>query len=100
MDREGAIHACARAGSTPFEGLKGAAHLIGRVFSDENWQAITLAQHCQNELNIEVEIVDLAQSFWQRKKLRRQGVKRTPQFVLDGQLLPPLTNIADLHPYL
>jgi hypothetical protein len=100
VDREGATHACARAGTTPFEGLKGAAHLVGRVFSEEDWQAINLAQVCKEDPHIEVEIVDISQSFWQRWKLHRQGIKQTPQFVVEEQLLPPITSMAELRHHL
>lgn len=96
VDREGAVHACAQAGSTPFDGLKGAAHLLGRVFTDADWQAINIAQVCQDTMKIDIEIVDISQSFWQRMKLRRQGVKETPQFLVDGQCLPPIKKLEEL----
>ncbi|MFX0169959.1 MAG: hypothetical protein ACFE89_11465 [Candidatus Hodarchaeota archaeon] len=100
VDRESAVHACAKAGSKPFESLKGTSQLFGRVFSDKDWYAITLAQSCHTTQGIDIEIIDFSESFWQRLKLRRQGIKHTPQFVVDDQQLPPITSIADLQGYL
>lgn len=96
VDREGAQHACARAGSTPFQGLKGASHLIGRVFPDSDWNALCLAKALQEARRCEVIVVDLGKSFLRRLKLRRQGIRKTPQFVVNGQLLPPVTSLEEL----
>jgi hypothetical protein len=96
VDREGALHACAQAGSLPFQGLKGASHLIGRVYLDADWQALCIAQALQENKGVEVEVVDVSRSFWLRRKLRRLGIRKTPQFVVDGQLLPTITSVEQL----
>ncbi|MFX1562510.1 MAG: hypothetical protein ACFFDP_04305 [Promethearchaeota archaeon] len=96
VDREGAQHACARAGDTPFQGLKDASHLIGRVFPDPDWKALCLAQALQEARKCEVVVIDLGKGFLRRLKLRRQGIRKTPQFVVNGQLLPPVTSLDEL----
>ena len=45
-------------------------------------------------------MVDLAESFWRRIKLRRQGISKTPRFVVDGQVLPPITSFDQLAEFL
>jgi len=47
-----------------------------------------------------VEVVDLSSSFWLRLKLRRQGIRRTPQFVVNGRLLPKIESSEQLASYL
>ena len=74
--------------------------LAGRAFPDADWQAINLIQRLQGETQCVVEVVDLSQSFRQRLKLRRQGIKKTPQFTLDGEVLPPITSYDQLTNFL
>lgn len=80
--------------------LKTPAHLAGRVFPDADWKAISFVQRLQDEKSCEVEIVDLAKGLWRRMKLRRQGIGKTPQFVVDGQLLPSITSFEQLAEFL
>jgi hypothetical protein len=74
--------------------------LAGRAFPDADWQAINLIQRLQEETQCAVEVVDLAQSFRQRLQLRRRGIKKTPQFTVDGQVLPPITSYEQLAEFL
>jgi hypothetical protein len=88
--------ACERHHGVDVDRLKTPAHLRGRAFPDTDWQAINLAQRLQQEKQCEVEVIDLAQNFWQRIRLRRRGIGKTPQFVIDEQLLPPITSFDQL----
>jgi hypothetical protein len=83
-----------------FDRLKGSEHLAGRAFPDADWQAISLAQRLQGERDCEVEIIDIAKGLFRRMKLRRQGVRKTPTFVVDGQVLPLITNFDQLTEFL
>ena len=74
--------------------------LAGRAFPDADWQAINLIRRLQDETQCAVEVVDLSQSFRQRLKLRRQGIKKTPQFTLDGEVLPTITSYDQLTSFL
>jgi len=96
VDREGALHACAQAGQTPFARLKGAARLIGRAYPDSDWQALCIAQSVQDGAEVEVEVIDVSRSLVDRLKLRRQGITKTPQFVANGRLLPPIKDHDEL----
>ena len=75
-------------------------HLQGRVFSDADWQAINLVQRIQAETGCEVEIVDLAKGMLRRMRLRRRGISKTPTFVVDGKVLPPITSYEQLAKFL
>lgn len=92
--------ACERHHGIDVDRQKTTAHLAGRAFPDTDWQAINLAQRLQEETHCEVEIVDLSESFWRRIKLRRQGIGKTPRFVVDGQVLPPITSFDQLTEFL
>jgi hypothetical protein len=83
-----------------FDRLKGTAHLAGRAFPDEDWQAINFARRLQEERRCEVEVVDLAGSFWRRIKLRRRGIGKTPTFVVDDEVLPPIASFDQLAEFL
>jgi hypothetical protein len=96
VDREGALHACAQARQKAFAGLKGAAHLVGRVYPDADWQALCIAQSVQDGSKVEFEIVDLAKGLVRRLKLRRQGITKTPQFMVAGRLLPLIKSPEEL----
>ena len=74
--------------------------LAGRAFPDADWQAINLLLRLQEDIECAAEVVDLARSFRQRFQLRRRGIKRTPQFTLDGEVLPPITSYDQLAKFL
>jgi len=74
--------------------------LAGRAFPDADWQAINLLRRLQEETECAVEVVDLAKSLRQRFQLRRRGIKRTPQFTLNGEVSPPITSYDQLAKFL
>ena len=80
VDKEGARHACAQAGSTPFEGL---AHYPGEadrgVLPVEDRNAIIAVESFCRKNNHEFEVVDFTDlSFLSKLRLRRKGVKSFP----------------------
>jgi glutaredoxin len=80
IDREGAIHACARAGSLPFEKM---AHypgdLNGHLLSVEEKNAIAAVEAFCKKNGYHFEIVDFAElNFLSKIKLKRKGVKTFP----------------------
>lgn len=100
VDKEGAMHACAQAGSTPFTGLKDAVNRPNRVYTDADWEALKIAEVLQKNTGVNVEIIDISQSFVQRLKLLSKGGIRTPQFVINGEKMPSITSVDQLASYL
>ena len=80
LDKEGAQHACAQAGSKAFEGLK---HLPGPTdngyLSESERNAIIVVEDFCNKKGFECEVVDLARiGFLARIRLRLNGLSRLP----------------------
>ncbi|MFQ5758982.1 MAG: hypothetical protein ACE5IF_04840 [Candidatus Bathyarchaeia archaeon] len=80
VDKEGAQHACARAGSSAFSGLK---HYPGamdnRYLSEEEKQAITLIEEICKKNQLDFEIVDLGKSgFLAKTKAFVKGIRKFP----------------------
>jgi hypothetical protein len=77
VDKEGAMHACAQAGKTAFQGLERVSNLLGdRYLCDEERRALTfIEEYCRNN-GLEYEVIDLAaMSFLQKLQLRMKGIK-------------------------
>lgn len=79
VDKEGAMHACARAQKTAFEGLERFSRISGkRYLADEESEfLIRIEDFCKNN-GLEFEVIDLgAMSFLTKLKLKMKGL-RTP----------------------
>ncbi len=87
VDKEGAQHACARAGSTAFSGLQrfpGA--MDDRYLTDEERNAIILVESFCKHRGLEYEVVDLAgKSFLGRMKFMLKGVASFPVITFEGK---------------
>lgn len=80
VDKEGAQHACAQAGSTAFAGLR---HFPGsmedRYLSDSERRAIVAVEDFCRKKGLECEVVDLAgKGFLAKMRLRLRGLMRLP----------------------
>jgi len=80
VDKEGAMHACAQAGSSAFSGLK---HYPGsmdnRYLSDEERKAIIAVEDFCNKHNLESETIDVAtMGFLTKIKLKAKGLMNFP----------------------
>jgi len=80
VDKEGAMHACAGAGSSAFSGLK---HYPGsmdnRYLSDEEKKAIIAVEDFCKEYNLEFDIIDVAtRGFLTKMKLKAKGLMNFP----------------------
>ena len=77
VDKEGAMHACAQAGKTAFQGLGSVSNLLGnRYLCDEDRKALTSVEECCKGNGLEYEVIDLgAMSYLQRLRLRMKGIK-------------------------
>jgi hypothetical protein len=76
VDKEGAMHACAQAQKTAFQGLGQRAGLLGnRYLCNEDEQVLAQVENfCKNN-GLECSVIDLgAMSFLARLKLRMKGV--------------------------
>ena len=80
VDKEGAQHACAQAGSSAFSGLK---HYPGavdnRYLSEEERQAIALVEDFCKKNRLDFEIVDLGKrGFLTKAKAFVKGIRKLP----------------------
>lgn len=80
VDKEGAQHACAQAGSTAFSGLK---HYPGamdnRYISEEEKKAIIAVENFCAKKGYEFEVVDLATAgFFTKIRLKAKGLMNFP----------------------
>jgi hypothetical protein len=76
VDKEGAMHACAQAQKTAFQGLKRYSGLFGnRYLCDEDKEVLRRVEDfCKNN-GLQYDIIDLGTtSFLARLKLRMKGV--------------------------
>jgi hypothetical protein len=77
VDKEGAMHACAQAQKTAFQGLERRAGLFGkRYLSDEDREVLMRIEgYCKNNA-LEYEVVDVGRlSFLAKLGLRLKGIK-------------------------
>jgi hypothetical protein len=77
VDKEGAMHACAQAQKTAFQGLERHAGLFGnRYLSDEDREVLMRIEgYCKNN-GLEYEVVDVgSMGFLARVGLRMKGIK-------------------------
>ena len=86
VDKEGAQHACAQAGSSAFDDLK---HYPGpmdeRYISVEEKKAMATVEAFCEEHGLEFEVVDFAElGFLTKLRLKRKGIKDFPT-VLYGE---------------
>jgi hypothetical protein len=89
VDKEGAQHACAQAGSTPFSGLK---HYPGamddRYISEEEKKAIIAVENFCARKGYEFEVIDLATaSFFTKIKLKARGLMNFPAVSYKGKVI-------------
>ena len=76
VDKEGAMHACAQAQKTAFQGLEHHAGLFGkRYLPDGDREVLTRIENfCKNNA-LEYEVVDVgSMSFLARLALRKKGI--------------------------
>jgi hypothetical protein len=77
VDKEGAMHACARAQKTAFERLAQVSSIVGnRYLSDEDAEVLERVKKFCNDNGLELEVVDVGtMNFIQKLRLRLQGIK-------------------------
>ena len=80
VDKEGAQHACAQAGSTAFSGLKHyPSSMDNRYFSDKERDALTAVENFCKKKGYEFEVIDLAEKgFLTKMRLRLKGLTNLP----------------------
>jgi len=97
IDKEGAMHACAQAQKTAFQGLEHHAGLFGkRYLSDEDREVLMrIDGFCRNN-GLEYEVVDVGRmSSVAKLGLRRKGVK-TPAICAGDKTLCGIPSDEDL----
>lgn len=79
VDKEGAMHACAQAQKTAFQGLERFSTIGGnRYLSDEEREVLKRVEFFCKDNGLEFEVVDLGpMGFWARLKMKMKGL-RTP----------------------
>jgi len=77
IDKEGAMHACAHAQKTAFQGLERFSSIIGnRYLCDEEREFLTRVKDFCKKNDLEFEVIDLGtMSFLARFKLKMRGLK-------------------------
>jgi len=77
VDKEGAMHACARAQKTAFEGLARVSGLLGnRYLFDEDKEALKRVAEFCNSNCLEFEVVDIGtMNFIKKLRLKVRGIK-------------------------
>lgn len=80
VDKEGAQHACAQAGSIAFSGLKHyPSSMDNRYFSDKERDALTAVENFCKKKGYEFEVIDLAEKgFLTKMRLRLKGLTNLP----------------------
>jgi len=83
IDKEGAMHACAQAGSSAFSGLKNyPGSMDNRYLSDEEKKAIITVEDFCNKHNLEFETIDVAiMGSLTQMKLKAKGLMNFPAIV-------------------
>jgi hypothetical protein len=104
VDKEGAMHACAQAQKTAFQGLEQRSSLFGnRYLRNENREVLTRVEDfCKNN-GLQYNIIDLGtMSFLARLRLTLKGVK-APAICCGEKILygvpseEDLKKLCDLH---
>lgn len=76
VDKEGAMHACARAQKTAFQGLERFSSLGNRCLSDEQGEVLVRVEDFCNNNGLEFDVIDLGTiGFLRRLKLKMKGLK-------------------------
>jgi hypothetical protein len=97
VDKEGAMHACAQAQKTAFEGLGQHAGLFGqRYLPDEDREVLSRVEDfCKNN-SLEYEVVDVgSMSFLAKLALRKKGIK-TPAICAEEKTLCGVPSDEDM----
>ncbi len=97
VDKEGAMHACARAGNMPFEALRNyPGGMDGKLISSEEKSAIISVELFCKRNGYQFDIVDFAKlSFWSRRRLRKD-VKSFPAISCGERFLCAVPTEDDL----
>lgn len=101
IDKEGAMHACAQAQKTAFQGLEHHADLFGkRYLSDEDREVLMrIDNFCKNNA-LEYEVVDVGRlSFLAKLGLRKKGI-RTPAICVGEKTLCGIPSDEDMKKFL
>lgn len=78
IDKEGALHGCAQAQKTAFQGLGCFSSLGNRCLSDEQREVLMRVEDFCNNNSLEFEVIDLGTTgFLRRLKLRMKGLKNS-----------------------
>ncbi|MGC9346205.1 MAG: hypothetical protein ACP5ER_05395 [Candidatus Bathyarchaeales archaeon] len=80
VDKEGAMHACAQAQKTAFQGLERFSSIGGnRYLSDEEREVLMCVEDFCKDNGLEFEVVDLGiMGFLARLKLKMKGLRTLP----------------------
>lgn len=97
VDKEGAVHACARAQKTAFEGLARVSGIVGnRHLCDDDYKALGRVKEFGDSRGLEFEVVDVAAlSFLGKLRLRMKGV-RTPAIAYKDRIFTGVPTKEDL----
>jgi len=97
VDKEGAMHACAQAQKTAFQGLERFSRIGGnRYLSDEQREVLMRVENFCKDNGLEFEVVDLGTiSFLKRLKLKMKGLK-TPAIGCGEKILYGVPREEDL----
>jgi len=97
VDKEGAMHACAQAQKTAFEGLTRISGILGnRYLSDEDRETLKNVEDFCNRNGLEFEVIDVGTINWVEKlqmKLRRI---KTPAVSYEKKIFLGAPNDEDL----
>jgi len=93
VDKEGAQHACAQAGSTAFSGLKHyPSSMDNRYFSDKERAALTAVENFCKKKGYEFEVIDLAEKgFLTKMRLRLKGLTNLPTISFQKKVVHGIT---------
>jgi len=101
VDKEGAMHACAQAQKTAFQGLGQVSGMLGnRYLTDEERELLTRVENfCKNN-GLEFEVIDLGTlSFLTRLKMKVKGLK-TPAVCCDEKSIHGVPSEEELREFL
>ncbi|MFX0050366.1 MAG: hypothetical protein ACFFAJ_08230 [Candidatus Hodarchaeota archaeon] len=76
--------------------LEGVGDRVGHFYSEEDWKALNIARIVQEKAGIEIKLVDLRASMWNRVKLTLKGMGKTPQFMINGERLSKIRSVKQL----
>jgi hypothetical protein len=98
VDKEGAQHVCAQAGSSAFAGLQHYAGMSDRYLCDKEKAAISVVEEfCKTKGNLEVEIVDLAtEGYLAKARIWLTGLRSLPAIAFGGIVIHGVPAEKDL----